>query len=276
MLASMGRGRTPWQRLGEQEGPTVFPALGISFLPMAPLDMQDMVRRIERRSRVLTQLTTTIQDQSTKRSRTVVQSEPRGLDASALLDEGQRLCDAKRDGELEASDLPEEAIEQWRRMHHSLAIQPVERIVAQSFLQLELLVVDVTYSVGRPRERVSFLGRALRPLPHDEELLFTRRAQRLRWWAGALALFPPALLASNGLRGSSFLRDETALLLAASALCSLLGFATLWRQTLQRPVRGWVAAMLISIALVGVAAVRVAPWDFGFANSAAGPGAATR
>lgn len=228
-------------------------------LPMAPLDVQGLVRRIERRSQEVTQLTTTIQNRITKLVRTVVQIQPRSFDVTGLLEEAERVCEVHRERVLETGDVPEASLEEWKRAGRTLTLKPAEQIVEQTFLQLELPVVDVTYGFGKARHQVSFLGRSLQTPSRHEERLLTRRAKQLRWWGGALAMIPPALLVFCGLRDGLFLRDQAALLLAASALFSLLGFATLWRWSLQRPVRGWIATLLIFVALAGAAAAGIDP-----------------
>jgi hypothetical protein len=223
-----------------------------SPMPLVPDRLRAAVRRIGRRRQALGQLTTTIRDWRSMGTRQVIQTSPwRNFDLQPLLEEGRRICEVSRARALVQGDFSEESPQEWRpKDWPTIRLAQTEQITAQTFLQIEVSAVEVTYVIGAETLQASFLGPQLLPLSPCDEQAFWNRARRLKAWGRCLALLPPALLAVYGLRGSFFWREETALLVAASALFSLLSFAMLWRLTLRWPVR-WHLAPMLALALVG-------------------------
>lgn len=160
-------------------------------------------------------------------------------------------------GALQPSDLPTSVPQDWIDANWAQLqprIENGERVRRQEFSLLELSSTFVTYQVMGDAQTVAFEGRRLlAPPPHDAAP-FLRRAQILKRVKIAVALLPLAALTAYLVRGSYFVSDRVAPLLAGivtmAAIAALLAYGTVWSSTLgRRSSRRWAAAAAAPIAI---------------------------
>ncbi len=169
---------------------------------------------------------------------------------------------ATADRVLHEHQLPSSVPVEWRREYWPrirAQIQPGERVRAQTFMLLEVPSTVITYAVLGEQQTIELEGRRMLAPPASSDVLFARRATILGRSKVVLAALPLGALATYLARGSYFVSDRVAPLLAgivgATAAVAICAYAVLWCATLGR--RAAVKWALGAIAPLGAATALV-------------------